>query len=92
MTPPYIVGAIGSLKLVPVTFTVMVYDPRNAQDLDVLVRPFDHGTTTSVSATVPLTLFGLTGYHSVRGSTARRPALTSIRRRNFCCRPPVEKS
>jgi porin len=67
VTPPYIVGGIGSLKLAPVTFTLMVYDPRNAQDLDVLAHPFDHGTTTSVSATMPITVFGLTGYHTLRG-------------------------
>ena len=67
VTPAYIVGGIGTLKLAPITFTVMVYDPRNAQNLDVLEHPFHHGTTTSFSATVPLTLFGLTGYHSLRG-------------------------
>jgi porin len=33
VTPPYIVGGIGSLKLAPVTFTVMVYDPRNAASI-----------------------------------------------------------
>jgi porin len=45
----------------------MVYDPRNAQSLDIIAHPFDVGTTTNLSATVPLTLFGLTGYHTLRG-------------------------
>jgi porin len=35
--------------------------------LDVIAHPFNDGTTTSVSATVPITVFGLTGYHSLRG-------------------------
>ena len=67
VTPPYIVGGIASLKTAPATFTVMVYDPRNAQDLTVIEHPFTDGTTTSLSATVPLTVFRLTGYHSLRG-------------------------
>jgi porin len=67
VTPPYIVGGIGTLKLSPVTFTFMVYDPRNAQDLNVVGHPFDQGTTISVSASMPISFLGLTGYHSLRG-------------------------
>ena len=67
VTPPYIFGGIAAVKTAPATFTLMVYDPRNAQDLDVIKRPFSQGATTSLSAKVPLTLFGLTGYHTLRG-------------------------
>ena len=66
VTPPYIVGGIATVKTAPATFTLMVYDPRNAQDLSVIEHPFSQGTTTSLSATVPITLFGLTGYHTLR--------------------------
>ena len=66
VTPPYIVGGTATVKTAPATFTLMVYDPRNAQDLSVIEHPFSQGTTTSVSATVPITLFGLTGYHTLR--------------------------
>lgn len=66
VTPPYIVGGIATLKTAPATFTLMVYDPRNAQDFDVIDHPFAQGTTTSLSAMVPITLFGLTGYHTLR--------------------------
>lgn len=62
VTPPYIFGAIATLKTAPATFTLMIYDPRNAQSLDVIAHPFEDGTTASLSATVPLMLFGLTGY------------------------------
>src|SRR5208337_1935015 len=67
VTPPYIFGGIATLKTAAATLTVMVYDPRTAQDRQVMEHPFDHGTTTSISATVPLTLFGLIGYHTLRG-------------------------
>ena len=66
VTPPYIVGGTATVKTAPATFTLMVYDPRNAQDLSVIEHPFSQGTTTSLSATVPITLFGLTGYHTLR--------------------------
>jgi porin len=67
VTPPYIFGAIATLKTAPATFTLMIYDPRNAQSLDVIAHPFEDGTTASLSATVPLMLFGLTGYNTLRG-------------------------
>ncbi len=66
VTPPYIVGGAATLKTAPATVTLMVYDPRNAQDLSVIAHPFARGTTTSLSATVPITIFGLTGYHTLR--------------------------
>ncbi len=68
VTPPYIAGGIASVKTAPATFTLMVYDPRNAEDLDVIEHPFSQGTTTSLSVMVPVTLFGVAGYHTLRGA------------------------
>ena len=67
VTPPYILGGIATINTAPATFTLMVYDPRTAQDPDVIAHPFSQGTTTSLSAKLPLTLFGLTGYQTLRG-------------------------
>lgn len=67
VTPPYILGGILSHKTEPATFTVMIYDPRGAQDTEVLEHPFDDGFTTSLSVTVPISIDGKPGYHSVRG-------------------------
>ena len=67
VTPPYILGGIATVNTAPATFTLMVYDPRNAQDPDVIAHPFSQGTTTSLSAKIPVTLFGLTGYQTLRG-------------------------
>jgi porin len=67
VTPPYIIGGILSYKTEPANFTLMVYDPRNAQDEHVIRNPFEDGVTTSVSVTVPVDIAGRSGYHSVRG-------------------------
>jgi porin len=68
VTPPYLIGAMATLKTQPAIFTLMVYDPRNAQDPEVLRRPFKDGVTTSLSMTIPTRLFfGLQGFYGVRG-------------------------
>jgi porin len=45
----------------------MVYDPRNAQNQNVLEHPFEDGVTTSLSVTFPMKPNGLPGYYSIRG-------------------------
>ena len=67
VTPPYIIGGVATVTTAPAKFTLMVYDPSSAQDRDVVSHPFTHGTTTSLSATAPVTLFGLAGYQMLRG-------------------------
>ena len=67
VTPPYILGGIATLNTAPASFTLMVYDPRNAQDPAVLAHPFEDGTTASLSAKIQTNLFGLTGYQTLRG-------------------------
>ena len=67
VTPPYILGGIATVNMAPATFTLMVYDPRSAQEPDVLSHPFAQGTTTSLSAKVQTSFFGLTGYQTIRG-------------------------
>lgn len=67
VTPPYLIGAIATLKTEPAQFTLMVYDPRNAQDWEVIEHPFETGTTTSLAVTVPTEIAGLRGFYRVRG-------------------------
>ncbi len=67
VTPPYILGTIATLRTDPVIFTAMIYDPRNAQNQDVLQHPFSKGTTMSLAVTVPTKLAGLQGYIGLRG-------------------------
>jgi len=65
--PPYLLGAIATLKTAPATVTLMVYDPRNAQDWDVISHPFSQGTTTALTITFPTKISGLPGFYTVRG-------------------------
>ena len=67
VTPPYIIGGILTHKTDPATFTLMVHDPRNAQDSETLKHPFKDGVTTSLSITVPVEIAGRRGYQGVRG-------------------------
>ena len=67
VVPPYMLGAIASYRTDPANFTLMVYDPRNAQDPDVLRNPFAEGVTTSLSITVPTKIAGRQGFFDVSG-------------------------
>lgn len=68
ITPPYVLGGMFTLKTNPATFALFVYDPRNAQDSDVLHDPFSDGVTTSLSTTVPVKVAGLSGYQGLRAA------------------------
>ncbi|WP_428820714.1 carbohydrate porin [Microbulbifer sp. MCCC 1A16149] len=67
VTPPYLFGFIGAHKTEHAAFTLMVYDPRNSQDQEVIKNPFSEGTTTSISATFPVKVADNKGFYSVRG-------------------------
>lgn len=62
VTPPYLIGANVTVKTDPVTWTAFIYDPRNAQNEDVLKDPFSEGVTGMLSATVPYQLSGRSGF------------------------------
>ncbi len=67
VTPAYVLGAQLSHRADFGSFGLFVYDPRDAQDSDVIQRPFDDGVTFSLSMTVPTRLFGNTSIHRFRG-------------------------
>jgi porin len=62
VTPPYLVGANLTIKTDPIVWTAFVYDPRNAQNEDVLTNPFSEGVTAMLSATLPYQLAGRSGF------------------------------
>jgi porin len=80
VTPPYLLGAIGTVKTEPAIYTLMIYDPRNAQDNDVVSNPFSEGTTVSLSTTFPTRIAGRTSFVGLRGvySTATGIDLDSL--------------
>ena len=67
VTPPYILGGIATYRTAPAVYTLMIYDPRNAADSDVVRDPFETGVTTSLSVTFPTQPRGLSGFYSIRG-------------------------
>jgi porin len=65
LVPPYIFGAIGTLRTEPAIFTVMVFEPesavrRNPNDL------FENGVNVLGSVTIPVSPLGPTGFESAR--------------------------
>jgi porin len=80
ITPPYLAGAILNLATRPLRYTVMAYDPRNAQSTDVWTHLFAEGVVVSVSAMRSVPIEGLEGTHTLRGaySTATGTDLRDI--------------
>lgn len=66
VTPPYLVGANLTIRTDPIIWTAFVYDPRDAQDMDVVRNPFSEGVTGMLSATVPYRIAGLSGFFGAR--------------------------
>lgn len=67
VTPPYLAGGLLGVNVNPVNLSLLVYDPRSAQDFEVLETLFSDGVTVSLSATFPITILGRKGFHSLRG-------------------------
>lgn len=66
VTPPYVVGGLLGLETAAARLSIFVYDPRNAQEDDVLGELFSEGATFSASAAVPVAPGGLGGRHTLR--------------------------
>ncbi len=45
VVPPYLLGAVANIHTDLIDYTIMVYDPRSAQDSDVLEHPFEDGVS-----------------------------------------------
>jgi len=86
--PPYLFGAIVNLKTQPATFSLMVYDPRNAQDWDVISHPFSQGTSTALTVTFPTKIAGLSGFYSVRGVYSTKEGLNLANIADLVALPP----
>ena len=67
VTPPYLFGGTATYRTEPAIYTLMIYDPRNAAEPDVVRNPFETGVTTSLSVTFPVQPRDLPGVYSLRG-------------------------
>lgn len=67
VTPPYLLGGSLSILTDAANYSLFIYDPRNADNSDVIENPFDDGVTFSLSTNIPIELYGLKGFQNLRG-------------------------
>jgi porin len=79
VTPPYIYGGMATIRTPNLIVSGMLYDPRNAQDPEVIRKPFTDGRTFSLSATVPTKVAGLPGFYGVRVASSNAKGLNLAR-------------
>jgi porin len=61
--PPYLLGALLTVKTEPVTVALWVYDPNSVVNQSGLAHPFADGVTFRLSTEVPVTIQGRSGRH-----------------------------
>lgn len=66
VTPPYLFGAMATYSTPWASFALMGYDPDSAVRRDPTQGLFRNGVTLLASATVPVTVSGLLGYHGLK--------------------------
>jgi porin len=66
ITPPYIYGVSLNTRNDLGSFGLFIYDPRDAQDRDIISDLFSEGVTYSGTATFPVTIAGLNGFQNLR--------------------------
>jgi porin len=74
VSPPYLLAATLTLKTDPIvekapaTLTLLVADPRSALDPRVIEYPLEKGWAVGASATLPVQIAGLRGFHTLRAA------------------------
>jgi porin len=66
ITPPYIYGISFNTRNDLGSFGLFVYDPRDAQNLNIVRGLFEDGVTISGTASFPVTIAGLGGFQNLR--------------------------
>ena len=66
ITPPYIYGVSLNTRTELGSFGLFIYDPRDAQNLNIARDLFSDGATFSGTATFPVTIAGLGGFQNLR--------------------------
>jgi porin len=67
ITPPYIFGVSFNTRYEDIgSFGIFIYDPRDAQNLNIISNLFSEGATYSATATFPVTIAGLGGFQNFR--------------------------
>lgn len=66
ITPPYIYGLSLNTRNDVGSFGLFIYDPRDAQNLNIIRDLFSEGATYSATATFPVKIGGLGGFQNLR--------------------------
>jgi porin len=66
ITPPYIYGISFNTRNDIGSFGIFIYDPRDAQNLNIIRDLFSEGVTYSGTASFPVTMAGLGGFQNFR--------------------------
>ncbi len=66
VTPPYVIGGLVAFKHRNADLSFFIYDPRDAQEDEVIKNPFSEGVTYSLSIKLPVAPSGLKGVHGLR--------------------------
>jgi porin len=65
LVPPYLFGALLSVRTEPATFGLWVYDPASVVNKTGFEEPFANGTTIRGSVDFPVTIGGLSGHQGL---------------------------
>ncbi|MDJ0449376.1 carbohydrate porin [Methylocystis sp. JR02] len=68
VSAPYLIGGAVTFKTAPATLTLVVVDPRSAQNPQVIEHPFEKGVAVGGSVTIPTEILGLRGFHTLRAA------------------------
>jgi porin len=83
VVPPYLFGAILGVKTEAANYTLMVYDPNDATNLNPLEDPFSDGVTVRGTVEFPVTLGGLPGHQSFTALYSTNPGTDFEQRGTF---------
>lgn len=68
LVPPYLFGALFSIKTQKLNYTFGLYDPISAVNKSGLEKPFNKGVTFYSSFEKPVKIFGKTGSHTIKAA------------------------
>jgi hypothetical protein len=65
LVPPYLFGALLSVRTEPANFGLWIYDPDSVINKSGFEDPFENGVTIRASVDIPVTIGGLSGHQGL---------------------------
>lgn len=85
--PPYLLGALLSVRTEPATFGLWVYDPDDVVNRTGIDRAFAHGVTVRGSVEFPVTIAGVRGHQGLVALYSTQPGTDLDDLKNFLVPP-----